>query len=59
MDKIEKQAAIDAIPENWLDSLLTGSKAALSGNAGRWGCPDIEKLLTAIRERIAKLPTVE
>jgi hypothetical protein len=44
-------AIIDAIPTSWLDSLLTGPDAVLHGKGGTWGCPDIERLLSAIKER--------
>ena len=37
------------VPTNWCDSLLTGERRALTGQAGKWGCPDIENLLNAIR----------
>ena len=37
------------LPKNWCDSLLTGDRKALTGKAGKWGCPDIENLLNAIR----------
>lgn len=40
------------VPTNWCDSLLTGKDAALTGEAGKWGCPDIENLLRAIKKRI-------
>ena len=50
-----KADAVAAIPTTWLDDLLTGPKAVLNGNAGKWGCPDIEKLLRAIRDRILAL----
>lgn len=45
-----------AIPDNWLDSLLTGSKAAI----GRYPYDgdDIERLLRAVRARVAALPPV-
>jgi len=42
------------IPTTWLDPLLTGRDAALTGEAGKWGCPDIENLLRAIKDRIIK-----
>lgn len=48
-------AALECIPKNWLDPLLTGAGAALCGNGGTWGCPDIERLLNGIRERIQRL----
>lgn len=44
----------DAVPCNWLDPLLSGPDAVLKG-AGPWGCPDIERLLRAIRERVTAL----
>ena len=37
------------VPTNWCDALLTGERRALTGEAGKWGCPDIENLLNAIR----------
>lgn len=40
------------VPTNWTDPLLTGPQAALNGEAGTWGCPDIERLLNGIRSRI-------
>lgn len=39
-----------AIPTSWLDSLLTGPDAVIG--KGPWGCPDIERLLAAIKQRI-------
>lgn len=45
---------LDDIPTNWLDPLLTGPDAALSRDAGKWGCPDIERLLLKIKERMSK-----
>lgn len=41
----------DLVPTTWLDPLLTGKDRALPGN-GPWGCPDIERLLTALKARI-------
>lgn len=49
---LANQAAADAVPTNWCDSLLTGKDAALSNNAGSWGCPDIERLLLGVKRRI-------
>lgn len=54
-DEMVKEAlaeAADKIPTNWLDPLLTGPDAVLKGN-GPWGCPDIERLLLAIKKRLA------
>lgn len=42
----------DQVPTNWVDPLLTGDDKALTGEAGKWGCPDIENLLRAIKKRI-------
>lgn len=46
------------IPDNWCDSLLTGPDAALSPNAGKWGCPDIERLLSRLKENMQKVANV-
>lgn len=47
--------AVAAVPKTWLDPLLTGPEAALSKDAGKWGCPDIEALLNGVANRIANL----
>lgn len=41
---------MEAFPTNWTDGLLTGPNAVI-GNPP-FGCPDIEALLHAIKERI-------
>jgi hypothetical protein len=46
------EAAEAAVPTNWCDPLLTGPNAALGPHAGKWGCPDIERLLAGVRNRI-------
>lgn len=54
-DEMVKEAiaeAADKIPTTWLDPLLSGPNAVLQGS-GPWGCPDIERLLKAIKERFA------
>lgn len=44
---------IGCVPTTWLDDLLTGPTSALKRNgAGYWGCPDVERLLNAIRARM-------
>ncbi len=48
----EREACAKEIPTNWIDSLLTGPKKALSGEPGTWGCPDVERLLNGIATRI-------
>jgi hypothetical protein len=50
---------LDDIPTSWLDSLLTGPDAALHGDGGTWGCPDIERLLKRIKERMTKTANVQ
>lgn len=41
---------VRAVPDSWLDSLLTGPDAVVG--APPYGCPDIENLCKAIRVRI-------
>lgn len=56
--KWERERIADLIPHTWLDPLLSGPSAVLSSKtAGKWGCPDIERLLTAIRKRILASPS--
>lgn len=43
---------LNCVPHSWLDPLLTGEQAVLKGKGGTWGCPDIERLLNAVRERL-------
>jgi len=43
------EAAINAIPGNWCDPLLSGDGVPPLP----WGCPEIERLLNAVRERVA------
>jgi hypothetical protein len=50
---ISRQAALDAVPTNWVDSLLTGPDAVIGKYP--FGCPDIQNLLLAIRRRIAEI----
>lgn len=47
------RAALDAIPTNWCDPLLTGPTAALP-EGYRFAPSDIEKLLRGIRQRIER-----
>lgn len=45
--------AADMIPTTWIDPLLSGPGAVLSSKGdGHWGCPDIERLLRALKDRI-------
>jgi hypothetical protein len=55
MKMIDRQQALDAIPNNWLDPLLTGDGKVIHKST----CPEIEALLKAVRARIAELPTIE
>lgn len=50
--KDERERCAKQVPTNWLDPLLTGPDAVLEGT-GPWGCPDIAKLLRAVKARIA------
>lgn len=50
---VREQELLNCVPNNWCDPLLTGSMAALRGEPGKWGCPDIERLLNAIRMKLA------
>ena len=43
----------DLVPTNWVDPLLSGPDKALTGEIGKWGCPDIENLLRAVKKRIS------
>lgn len=43
----------ELIPTNWLDPLLTGPNAVINGGH-EYGGSDIERLLSALRERIRK-----
>lgn len=42
----------ELIPNNWLNPLLTGPNKVLGEQP--WGCPQIEALLNALRERMLK-----
>lgn len=41
---------IDCLPTTWLDPMLSGKDAVMGKNP--WGCPDIEKLINAIRKKM-------
>jgi hypothetical protein len=49
-----RQEVLEAIPTSWLDSLLTGPNAVLP-SGGRFDCGDIERLLSAVKDRLAAL----
>lgn len=55
MKTIDLQQALDTIPTNWLDPLLSGDDKVIHKSP----CPEIEALLKAVRARIAELPTIE
>jgi hypothetical protein len=46
---------VDAIPKNWLDSLLTGPDAALPKETYVYSGEDIERLLEGIKQRLESL----
>lgn len=50
MDEELKRELVDCVPSNWLDPLLTGAQAVMGSPP--WGCPEVERLLRAIRARI-------
>lgn len=41
------------VPTNWLDPMLSGPNAVFRDH-GPWGCPDIERLLRAVKARIVE-----
>jgi hypothetical protein len=45
---------IDDVPTNWLDPLLTGSKAVIDHRKNMFTCADIERLFNALRARMCK-----
>jgi len=47
----EREACAKIIPTNWTDPLLSGANAILQGY-GPWGCPEIERLLSALAAAI-------
>jgi len=47
-----EEEILKLFPTNWLDPLLTGKDKVLGEPP--YGCPDIEALLNAIKERIVK-----
>jgi hypothetical protein len=51
MTEKQRRAIIDAVPDNWLDPLLTGPEAVI-GKQGPYTARDIENVLRAIRERV-------
>lgn len=48
-----KDAMIAGIPDSWLDSLLTGPDEVMGEHP--WGCPTVERLVQAIKERLEKV----
>jgi len=49
------EAAKECVPNNWLDSLLTGKDVPPLP----WNCPEIERLLNGVRARIAAIASAE
>jgi hypothetical protein len=43
----------DAVPTSWLDDILTGPNAVIGEQP--WGCPEVERILSAVRKRLAAL----
>lgn len=55
MKLIDKDKVLAAIPDNWLDPLLTGPHKALP-DSGPYTPNDIERLMHRLRERLALIP---
>ena len=53
------QRVIDAVPTSWLDSLLTGPEAVLPKGRYDYNGKDIERLLRAVKKRVADTITAE
>lgn len=47
-----REECASAVPTTWLDPLLSGPDCVLLGSGGTWGCPDVERLLSAVAARI-------
>lgn len=58
MKVLDREAVLNAIPTNWLDDLLTGPHKVIA-DVGKVNEKDIERVLQAVRARIAALPTLE
>ena len=54
---IDRVDALDAIPGNWCDPMLTGPNAVLPKDQS-YKPKEIERLLNAVRQRIEALPAV-
>lgn len=50
VEYVRADKVLAAFPDSWLDPLLTGPNAVVGKPP--FGCPDIERLLAAIKERI-------
>lgn len=46
-----EEAVLAAVPDNWLDSILTGPNKVL-GDGPVYTCRDIERVLLAVRGRL-------
>lgn len=44
---------VAAVPTTWLDDILTGPNAVIREQP--WGCPEVERILSAVRKRIEKI----
>ena len=53
----EREACAAEVPTTWLDPMLTGDKAVIGKPP--WGCPDVEKLLRAVRDLIRARAALE
>lgn len=57
MKVIDLQQALDAVPTNWLDPMLTGPDKVI-GHGDRFTSRDIENVLRGVRKRLGELPTI-
>lgn len=57
MNLLDKQSVLDVIPANWLDDMLTGPHKVV-GDGAAYSARDIERVLQALRARIAALPAM-
>jgi len=48
---------IAAIPTSWLDPLLSGKDEVMGPHP--WGCPQVERLLNAIKARLVKIAATQ
>lgn len=55
MTQQEQEDILDTFPNNWLDPLLSGPASVLGQPP--FDCPAVERLINALRERVAAVMT--